>query len=674
MTTHTTRRITQKPRLWSRPLRVLQHLTMSALLGFTAFTGLSTVAVAQEAPELQLTTANGQRMPAMTMDMHADVEVSGLVAEVRIRQRFVNHTSQWVEGRYLLPLPETSAVHGLTVQLNDRTIEGEIKEKQEALVAYEAAAAEGKTAALMAQNRPNLFSTRVANIAPGEQVDLLVSYWQRVDRVDDRYQLSLPLTFTPRYAESGAVGFGEQMPVSDQVAAALHSTEHGTIGGSAPTLSLQAWLADADHAIASITSASHAIRTKHEGYGWRVDLADDVVATDKDLVIEWRYETKQDTQAFTYIESTGGDQYVMTLLNPPVMPKSIIPRDMTLVVDSSGSMSGTSMEQAKLASHQALDLLRSGDRFNVVDFDSETKPLWPTSRPVTPANLSEAHHFVERMDDDGGTNLDTALAFALQPPSDSSNHLRQIVLITDAAVGNEAELLKQIHDHLGNARLFPVGIGNAPNLYFVREAARMGRGTFRVIRNTNDVDAELTALFETIDRPALRDVAFDWPAGTEVFPKTIPDLYSGEPLMVVAKLPASASTIKATGKAGSLPWHKTINTQHNPRPSQGIARLFAREKIAALDDALMLGADEAAIKPQILDVALKHHLVSRYTSLVAIEKKRVRPEDKGLHSMKVENEPLEGFDFAQGALGGKERILIALLLTLLGLVIQRWKA
>lgn len=667
MTTQTTRRITQKPRFWTRSWQTLQSITCIALMS------LSLTTLAQDVPELQLTTTHGQQMPAMTMDMHADVEVSGLVAEVQIRQRFINHTNEWVEGRYLLPLPETSAVHGLTVQLKDRTIEGEIKEKQEALVTYEAAAAEGQTAALVEQNRPNLFSTRVANIAPGEHIDLVVSYWQRVDRVQGRHQLSLPLTFTPRYAESGAVGFGEHMPVSDHVAAALDATNHGTIMGSAPTLSLNAWVADADHAIASITSTSHAISTKHEGYGWRVDLADDVVATNKDLVIEWRYETKEDTQAFTYIESTGDDQYVMTLLNPPKMAKSIIPRDMTLVVDSSGSMSGTSMEQAKLASHQALDLLKHGDRFNVVDFDSDTKPLWPTSRPVTPANLSEAHHFVERMDDDGGTNLNAALTFALSNPNQQNAHLRQVVLITDAAVGNESELLKQIHDELGNARLFPVGIGNAPNLYFVREAARMGRGTFRVIRNVNDVDSELTALFEKIDRPALRDVAFDWPAGTEVFPAIIPDVYSDEPLMVVAKLPQGAHSLKAHGQAGSMAWQKTINTQHNPRPSQGIARLFAREKIAALDDALMLGADEAEIKPQMLDVAMKHHLVSRYTSLVAVEKKRVRPEDQGLNSMTVENETPEGLDFAQGALGGKDRMLLALLLTLLGLVIQRWK-
>jgi Ca-activated chloride channel family protein len=245
--------------------------------------------------------------------------------------------------------------------------------------------------------------------------------------------------------------------------------------------------------------------------------------------------------------------------------------------------------------------------------------MWPDALPATAANLEHARAWVSRLKADGGTEMAGALTFTLNG-RETPGYLRQVIFMTDGAVGNEDQLFKLIAQRLGGTRLFTVGIGSAPNGHFMAKAAQFGRGTFTSIADTREVNEKMTKLFAKIDAPVLRDVTVTWPDGSsvETFPARIPDLYRGEPVVVAVAAPRIAGTVIVSGMRGNEPWSVALTPAASPEPA-GVGALWARSKIASLMDDLRLGADEAAIRPAVLKVAMEHHLVSRYTSLVAVD-------------------------------------------------------
>jgi Ca-activated chloride channel family protein len=277
------------------------------------------------------------------------------------------------------------------------------------------------------------------------------------------------------------------------------------------------------------------------------------------------------------------------------------------------------MEQAKEAMALALDSLTARDRFNVVEFNSVTRVLFQEALPATSENLAQAKQWVGRLNAGGGTEMAPALEFALGA-REAPGYLRQVVFMTDGGVANEESLFKLIAARLGSARLFTVGIGAAPNGHFMTRAAELGRGTFTYIGDVREVREKMARLFARIEAPVLRDVAIRWSDGTlvETFPPRVPDLYLGEPIVVSAAATAFTRTVIVSGMRGNQPWSVAL-TPSAGGDAAGVGALWAWAKIASLMDEITRGADEAIVKPQVVQVALDHHLVSAYTSLVAVD-------------------------------------------------------
>jgi Ca-activated chloride channel family protein len=344
-----------------------------------------------------------------------------------------------------------------------------------------------------------------------------------------------------------------------------------------------------------------------------------------------------------------------------------IPREVIFIIDTSGSMHGHSIEQAKAALQVAIARLTVQDRFNIIQFNSTMDVLFPGPAPATQKNIATATQYVNRLVAQGGTEMLPALQRALDE-KEKHNQLRQVIFLTDGQVGNEDELFKTISTRLGDSRLFTIGIGSAPNSHFMRKAAEFGRGTFTYIGNTTEVQEKMEALFRKVEQPALTDIAIGLPsdAHAELFPSRIPDLYVGEPVVISMKADTLSEHAILRGRFGETPWQTDLILSKG-RQRDGVSVFWARAKIDSLMNEESQATDKEAIRRSIIDVALQHHLVSRYTSLVAVDVTPVRPLDQPLktHAMKT-NLP-HGQDYGhifgwpQTATSGQLQMLIGLL-------------
>ncbi|MCK7593923.1 marine proteobacterial sortase target protein [Pseudomarimonas salicorniae] len=651
-------RVTRKPRLYARPGR-------RRLPRWLILLGLS-LALPVQAAEfgLEFRAADGEWQPGLAMDTDIAMTVVGLLAEVRVTQSYQNDTPHWQEGRYLLPLPAEAAVGSLRIRVGQRLIEGEVQEKQQAQRTYQAATANGQRAALVEQDRPNLFRTAVSNIAPGERVEIEIGYWQQVDFRDGLFSLSLPLTLTPRYRAGGS-------PVDAPTGDAPRPAAAAKLSQRAlePTVALSAWL-HAGLPLAEVASPTHDIDVRRDGDAHLIRLANFVEASDRDFALTWRPAPSASPQRALFTEEVDGETFALLMVVPPNQPVAPVPRELILVIDHSGSMSGTSMQQAIAALDSALAKLRVEDRFNVVRFDHTTEALFAESVPALPGNVRQARQWVQQLSADGGTEMAPALSLAFSSPP-VPGHLRQVVLATDAAIGNENQLLAQIEAERGEARLFPVGIGSAPNQHFIRRAAESGRGSFALIRSVSEVEAGMGLLLAKIDRPLMQDISVDWPVAAEGYPHALPDLYSGEPLQLVARIDGLAGALKLQGQTRHAQWKETLPLALGKQSRQaGIARLWASAKLRDLQNALRGGADAAAIRKASLEVALRHGLASEYTSLVAVERKPVRPAAADLASTAIANAaPAGSLALAQGSTPARQQLGWALALLLIGMAL-----
>lgn len=579
--------------------------------------------------------------------MNTDIEasVSGIVARVRVRQSFRNDGRQWVEGIYVFPLPDTAAVDRLRMHIGERIIEGEIREKSEARKEYEAARTAGKKTSLVEQRRANLFTASLANIAPGDTVVVDIEYLETIKFDQGVFSLRFPLTLTPRYIPGtplpGRKGSGWS-PDTTHVPDASLITPPVATRSQDHKVSFAATI-NAGVPLASIVSRYHPIDVGDASGRYDIELSDPHTPMDHDIELSWRPVPDSTPRATVFAETWQGRRHLLIMLLPPddvSAPVAPIARELVFVIDTSGSMHGTSLIQATRALTLALDGLKPTDRFNVIQFNSATRTLFPESVEATPNSIRIAKRYVAGLKANGGTEMRPALVRALQSPV-TETHLRQVIFITDGSVGNENELFGLIEEKLGNTRLFTVGIGSAPNSWFMRKAAEAGHGTFTLISALHEVNEKMSRLFRKLEQPQITDVTVEWPSGTvtEAYPQTIPDLYAGEPIVVRAALanePMQNDLLKIFGNSMLGTWGSelSIDTRRN---SPGVAALWARARIEELMDRERRGAAHEEIRKEVIETALSHHLVSRYTSLVAVDKTTARPLDETLDKEQVPN-------------------------------------
>lgn len=580
----------------------------------------------QQGRLLLKTVHAGVYVPAPVLETDVAIHVAGLVARTTVSQRFCNPTRLWVEGIYAFPLPENAAVDTLNLIVGERVIEGQIKEREEAQQIYEQAKAEGRKASLLEQQRPNLFTTSLANLGPGEIAEVRIEYQQELHWADGRFSLRFPMVDTPRYTpesrESPTADGGA--PPAPPVPDSPRSADK--INPVHLTVDLESGFP-----LAKLASASHAIRSREiERAHYKVELAAGAVAADRDFVLEWTPAAGAAPQGTLLTQEVGGETYALLMVMPPraaVGKRFDLPRETIFIIDTSGSMGGASIREAKAALDLALTRLDPQDSFNVIEFNSYTRALFPASRPVTADNVDTAREWVAALESTGGTEMMGALRVALGDQTGAAGVVRQVIFMTDGAVGNEDELFAYIRTHLGDSRLFTVGIGSAPNSYFMTKAAEFGRGTFTYIGTPEEVAGKMGSLFAKLERPALTDVEVAWSdPGAEIYPQRIPDLYMGEPIVAVARLlSAFPGEVTLAGSATGAPWKVSVKSLPTAERS-GLDKLWARRKIGELDNQLALGGDAARIRPAIVELGLAHHLVTQFTSLVAVDTTPAAPQ------------------------------------------------
>ena len=594
--------------------------------------------------------------PRLKTDVTIDVD--GPILRAKVTQRFENPTDGWVEGTYVFPLPEDSAVDRLKMQIGERLIEGQIKPRQEARDIYEKAKAEGKKTALLEQQRPNIFTNQVANIGPGETVVVQIEYQETVRMSDGAFSFRFPMVVAPRYNPDpivqtvdfkGGSGFAVTDPVPDREkieAPVLDPRENAKINPVALTVNL-----DAGFPIGDVKTPYHEMQETDNSDGSRTyRLEAGSVPADRDFAMEWTSSAGAVPSAGLFRQVVDGKMYLMAFLTPPSVGSSEKPdREVIFVIDNSGSMAGDSIRQAREALALAISRLDARDRFNVIRFDDTYDSFFPSLVPATPDRREQAIARVRKLDAEGGTEMLPALREALENQGPvEKGALRQVIFLTDGAIGNENQLFETIKNDRGEARLFTVGIGSAPNSFFMTRAAEVGRGTFTHVGSEAEIGEKIKALFAKLENPAMRDVTAGFEGGIsgDISPNPIPDLYFGEPVVLTARLPEEINegAIRLTGEIAGNPWRAELPID-KAATATGIGKLWARRTISDLETERLTTGDPEALDKKIETVALDHHLVSRLTSLVAVDVTPSRPDGEPLGSAKVPLNLPAGWDF-----------------------------
>jgi len=558
---------------------------------------------------------NGNYINALLLETDVDFDVSGMIARATIRQRFRNTSSLWAEGIYIFPLPEHAAVDHFKLRIGERQIEGQIHERAAARKVYEAATKEGRKAGLIEQQRANIFKTSLSNIAPGEEITIEFEYQQTLDYQDGRYRLRFPLVVGPRFHATSTIlsGSEDDTDVFTEVSNTKINPVHIHVS------------LDAGVDLAELESTYHSIDIKQtDTHRYSIALSPGNMYADRDFELVWKPQLSSHPQTAVFKETLDGHEYILLSVFPPDLEslgQQLLPRDVIFILDVSGSMAGTSIEQAKASLIQALNRLKPEDRFNIIWFNDRTERLYPRSMPAERHALQYASMFISRLDADGGTVMLPAIALALNDQPDPSR-VRQIVFLTDGNVDNEQELFHLISQRLGDNRLFTIGIGSAPNSYFMRKAARAGRGTFTYISDINEVQHKTGELLQKLESPALVNINLDYHGqAIEAFPNPVPDLYLGDPLTVLLRGKQPVDMISLYGDYGESNWEQTVVLANGPG-HPGIRTAWARSKIATLMEQhhdADSGEERDVIKDIIIKTSIDHHLVSQFTSLVAVD-------------------------------------------------------
>ncbi|WP_259780937.1 marine proteobacterial sortase target protein [Aestuariispira ectoiniformans] len=595
-------------------------------------------------------SGDGPVQSALTLSMDMETDVSGIVARTTVTQDFRNDSDQWMEGVYLFPLPNRASVDGMTLLVGDRRIDGVIKEKEEAKRVYARALADGKRASLLEQNRPNVFKTRVANIGPGDTVSVEITYQMTVERQGDAFKLIQPLVVMPRYfrkpqpeadlSDGDAAGqLADHLKKIAELDQPIVTPGEAAVNPVSMVVNL-----DPGFDLAGLESSSHAISvTETDDGDYRITLKKGQAVADRDFVLSWQAARAAAPQVALFSERVEDATYFLGLVMPPKMDaedsdRQDAARDITFIIDVSGSMYGDSIEQARAALSAALNRLSPHDRFDVIAFNDNFVRLFGQSRPANDNNMARAQSFVMSLEADGGTEMFDALNSALDDQP-TPGALRQILFLTDGAVGYEEEMFKLVQSKLGKGRLFTVGLGSAPNGWFMRKAAEFGRGFHIQINDLSQAKTKISQMLTEMEHPALTDLSLENTGATaESFPSPLPDVYGARPISFVMRVDNAdlqeGNDLALAGRLGWDGWERKLPA-NDWKPGHGIAKLWARGKVEALMDAKARGLDEETAKLAILDVALRHQIMSPYTSFVAVERKPARPMDERLRQQKM---------------------------------------
>jgi Ca-activated chloride channel family protein len=598
----------------------------------------------------------------------ADVTVSGVIASVTVTQVYVNEGSAPFNARYVFPASTRAAVHGMTMRLGDRTIVARIKERQKAKEEFEAAKTAGKTASLLDEERPNVFSMSVANVLPNDRVQVELRYTELLVPTEGVYQFVYPTVVGPRYVGAHPA----ELPSLDWVESPyLHE------GQDTPTTFDIGVTLSGGLPIADVRSPSHVVNVNWDKPSLaRVRLAKaDGRAGNRDFILEYRLAGRAIDAGLMLYEGAPENVFLL-MVQPPatVSAAAIPPREYIFVLDVSGSMHGFPLDTAKRLIRELIGRLRPTDTFNVILFSGAQRLMAPSSIAATRDNVQRALTAIDRERGGGGTELQGALEMAVKLPRTMSVS-RTVVVVTDGFIAEEAGAFKLIHDNLHDTNLFAFGIGSSVNRHLIEGLARAGQGEPFVLTDPAQAAATAARFRRTIESPVLTNVRVE-AKGFDTFalePQVQPDVFAERPVLLFGKWrgPRQGQLV-VTGRTATGTFSKTINVADaTPRPeNEALVRLWARTRIARLSDFNFDGGDEAV--REVTNLGLTYSLLTKHTSFIAVLQEIRNPGGAAKDVKQPQPLPLGVSDLAVGEAGygsGAEPeawLLAALALAFLG--------
>lgn len=564
-------------------------------------------------------------------ETRVEAEVSGVLARVRVEHVFQNPYPERLEAIYVFPLPEDAAVDRYWFQVGEQVVRGVVKKREQARYEYEKARDEGRKAALLEQERPDIFTQSVANIPPGGTVTVHVEYVHPLAIDHDCYAFRFPTVVGPRYipgqAQGGQnVGRGwaadtDQVPDASRITPA--TLPPGMRSGNDVHVTLKL---DAGMPIHEVTGASHELEVRKKSETEAVVVLKNKTALpNQDFVVEYRLAGDQATLATLAHRGPSGGYFTLV-----VQPKwktgtaELAPREVILLLDTSGSMQGTGISQLRVFAGHVLEGLNPQDTFRVIAFSDRPRAFHKQALPATPENVAAGQQFVRSLQAGGRTEMLPALRQALGTGSAERRQVRYLVLVTDALVGNDHSILGYLkRPEFGDVRVFPVAMGAAPNHYLINRAAEVARGFALQVTNQDNA-AEMARRFnEKVAAPYMTDLQIDWGtlAVKDVIPGPLPDLYAGRPLVVMGRYDKPGKgqvTLRGNIQGQAVATSLELDLPEKEPAHDCLGSLWARQRIRQIWNR-DLGSETPQGRAEITQLGITHQLVTRYTSFVAVE-------------------------------------------------------
>jgi Ca-activated chloride channel family protein len=566
------------------------------------------------------------KLPLKSTDV--DVHIAGVIADVKVTQRYKNEGTRPIEARYVFPGSTRAAVYGMQMRVGERLIVAKIREKQQARAEYETAKKEGKTASLLEQHRPNVFQTSVANILPGDDITVELRYTELLVPTDGKYQFVYPTVVGPRYNGSTSSGSG----VAERWVAMpfLHAGE-----ASKSAFDLKVTLNSAI-ALKEVLSGTHKLDVRYEGPTRAVIglVKSGKSDNNRDFILDYRLSGER-VESGVMLYQGKDENFFLAMLEPPLTPKpeQIPPREYVFIVDISGSMHGFPLDTAKTLLNDLIGRLRPTDSFNVMLFSGSNSVMAPRSLPATSDNIQRALKVINDQQGSGSTELLPAMRRALALPRDE-NRARTIVVVTDGYVTVEKAAFELIRQNLGDANLFAFGIGSSVNRHLMEGMARAGKGEPFIVTNSRTAEQQAARFRKYVESPVLTHVKVKV-EGLEVYdlePESVPDVFAARPVVVFGKyrgVPQGRVTIEGVTGAGPYSQSLQLAGVQPTEDNAALRHLWARSRIQTLDDFNQLQPDAARVK-EVTELGLKYSLLTQYTSFIAVDRviRNAKPQDQ----------------------------------------------
>ena len=559
--------------------------------------------------------SSADRFPLKQTDV--EVVITGVIADVRVRQTYANMGGDVISGRYIFPGSTRAAVHGMTMTIGERVVKARIKEKVQAKKIYEQAKKQGKNASLLEQKRPNVFSMEVANIMPGDTITIELRYTELLVPTDGTYEFVYPTVVGPRYSTlaDNEVNRDENWVKNPYLAEGSEPRTGFNIGVSVLAgMKLQELNCRSHDTTISYLDESRA----------RIELADaSRFGGDRDYILRYRLADLMISSGLI-LEKGEKENFFLLMAQPPerLNPEIIPSRDYSFVIDVSGSMHGFPLDTAKTLLEDLVSGLRPMDSFNVLLFAGDSRVMAESSLPATPENVRKAIGFIEASSGGGGTELLKAMKRVTSLPG-KEGISRTIVVVTDGYINAEREVFTHIHDNLDSANVFAFGIGSSVNRYLIEGMARAGGGEPFVVTSPEEARPTAQKFRDYISSPVLTDIKIDYD-GIDVYdvePPSVPDLFARRPVIVFGKYRGGENgRITISGKNGGGQFLQTfpVSESSMEEGAGGLGYLWARSRIARISDYSDRNSNSEE-RDEIVNLGLAYNLLTRFTSFVAVD-------------------------------------------------------